>query len=144
MFRRPLIASLFACLVLVTVHADNKAFLGRWNLTGTGDAAGNVYWLEVKDEGGKLSGMFLNRGGSPVALPEINIDNDQLVCRVAGAQGKPGPEHRAKLEGGKLTGTTTTPQGATINWVGVRPPEWKAANSSGSQPLGKPVDLSTL
>ncbi len=144
MSRRPLIATLFACLVLTTARADNSGFLGRWNLTGTGDAAGNVYWLEVKEEGGKLSGMFLNRGGSPVALPEIKVENNELIFRVAGAQGKPGPEHRAKLEGGRLTGTTTTPQGATVQWVGDRPPTWKASNASGNQPLGKPVDLSTL
>ena len=27
-----------------------------------------VYWLEVKDEGGKLAALFLNRGGTPFRL----------------------------------------------------------------------------
>jgi hypothetical protein len=141
---RPLsIAALLACLAFASVHADTSGFLGRWNLSGTGDAAGQVYWLEVKEDAGKLSGMFLNRGGSPVALAEIRVDGNELVFRVAAPQGRVGTEHRAKLVDGKLAGSATTPQG-TIQWVGVRPPTWKNANASGRHAMGAAVDLTSL
>ncbi|TAK16453.1 MAG: hypothetical protein EPO35_05285, partial [Acidobacteria bacterium] len=57
-----------ACLVAVGISAAPRAqaknpFLGAWNMTGTGQDANAVYWLEVKDEGGKLSGLFPNRSG---------------------------------------------------------------------------------
>ena len=55
-----------------------------------------------------------------------------------------GPEHRAKLEGGKLIGSTTTAQGAAITWVGVRPPAWKDANANARHAFGKAVDLTSL
>ena len=49
------------CLAEATVHlrADNKPFLGRWNLTGTGADSSAIFWLEVKEENGKLAGLFL-------------------------------------------------------------------------------------
>jgi Domain of Unknown Function (DUF1080) len=141
---RSVLAALLACSAMASLQADNSGFLGRWNLTGTGDAAGQVYWLEVKEDGGNLSGKFLNRGGSPVALPEIKIEGPELVFRPAAGQGKMGPEHRARLEDGKLIGSTTTAQGAAITWVGVRPPTWKDANANARHAFGKAVDLTSL
>ena len=63
-------AALVAAAV-TTTGADHKAFLGRWNLTGTGTDSNAIYWLELKEENGQLSGMFLNRGGSPVKLASV-------------------------------------------------------------------------
>jgi len=143
MSRQFLLTALLACSTIATLSADNSGFLGRWNLTGTGEAAGYVYWLEVKEEGGKLTGRFLNRGGSPVALTEIRVEGTELVFRAPGGQDRPGPEHRAKLEGGKLAGSVTTPE-RTIRWVGVRPPTWKDANANARHAFGTPVDLTNL
>ena len=121
---------------------SHQGFLGRWNMTGTGQDANRVYWLEVSDKGGQLSGMFLNRSSSPFQLPNIKVENGSLVFQLApGADKKPGAEFKAKLEGGKLVGTTTTPEGRTINWVGVRPPKWPASNANATHKYGTPVDL---
>jgi len=124
------------------IHADNKAFLGRWNLTGTGADSGNVYWLEVTDEGGQLAGMFLNRGGSPVKLASIAVEGDELVFTTAPpAEGRPGQTFKAKRKGDGLEGSTTVGGTRTIAFTGARPPKWPAANADGKHTYGKPVEL---
>jgi len=70
------IAALAAAAFTISVAGQANPFLGKWNLTGTGDAAGYVYWLEIKEDAGQLTGMFLNRGGSPTRLAVVKV---QLV-----------------------------------------------------------------
>jgi hypothetical protein len=137
--------SIAASLVMLlgstlSLSADQKAFLGRWNLTGTGANADHIYWLEVKDEGGTLSGKFLNRGGSPVALESIKVEGDELIFTIAGRPNVPAIEHRAKLERGKLVGSTTE-RGTPVQWVGVHPPTWPPADANAKHAFGKPIEL---
>lgn len=116
-------------------------FLGRWNLTGTGPDSGNIYWLELKDEGGKLTGMFLNRGGSPVPLAVVKVESGELVFAMApGRNNTPAPEHHAKMQGDKLVGKVTA-NNRTIEWIGVRPPKWGPADANAPHKFGKPVEL---
>ncbi len=132
--------------LVVTAAAQSptaaEGFLGRWNLTGTGDDSNAVFWLEVKNEGGQLSGMFLNRGGSPVKLASVEVKGNELVFTTAAPQGRTGQTHRATLQGGKLTGSVTMGE-RTVNWVGVRPPKWPAANANAAHTYGQPVELVT-
>ena len=44
--------------------AQKNPFLGKWNITGQGAGSNYVYWLEVKDDGGKLSALFLPTVGN--------------------------------------------------------------------------------
>ncbi len=121
--------------------AQQNPFLGRWNLIGTGDNAGAVYWLEVKEDDGKLTAKFLNRSSSPFPVPQIRVENGELIWNPRG--GKPGivgPEFRAKVEGGKLTGSVQTPQGVRT-FYGVRPHKWPAVNANAKHVYGKPVEL---
>ncbi len=129
-----------ALAALVPANAQ-QGFTGRWNLTGTGEDANRVYWLEVTDQGGQLKGMFLNRSGSPIALASVKVDSGTLVFQLPpGRDNKPGLEFRAKLQGDKLIGSHV--QGdRTINWVGVRPPKWPASNANAKHTYGKPVEL---
>ena len=53
---------------------------------------------------------------------------------------QPGAEFRAKLDGGKLVGTTKAAE-RTINFVGVRPPKWPASNANAKHTYGTPVEL---
>jgi hypothetical protein len=141
---------LAAAVALPTAARQQNPFLGAWNLTGTGQDSANVYWLEIKDTGGTLSGMFLNRTSSPFALAVVKIENGELVFQ-GGKPGAPtGPEYRAKFEGGKLIGHHTVSQRAqgvntltqrTVNWVGVRPPSWPDVNANGKHTYGAPVVL---
>jgi hypothetical protein len=137
--------SIVATMILVTAFASagaqSQGFLGRWNLTGTGEDANRVYWLEVSEQGGQLSGMFLNRGGNPVKLASVAIQGKELVWQMApGNNNQPGPEFRATLDGAKLVGTTKAAD-RTVNFVGVRPPKWPASNANAQHKYGKPVEL---
>ena len=53
-------------------------FLGKWNMTGVAPDTNYVYWLEVKQSGDQLTGMFLNRSGNPIPVT-VKIDNNELV-----------------------------------------------------------------
>jgi hypothetical protein len=134
------IAAMLLLAATIPTHADNKPFLGRWNLTGTGADSGAIFWLELKEENGQLSGLFLNRGGSPVKLASVEIKGDELTFQTAAAGNNPGQTHHAKLVGGKLTGSVTV-RDRPINWVGVHPPTWKTADANAKHTFGKPVEL---
>jgi hypothetical protein len=149
---------------------QTNPFLGKWNMTGTGTDAANVYWLEIKDDAGTLSGMFLNRVGNPNPLALVKVENGELVFNEAGRGGALGQEYRAKLEDGKLVGHHTITVGGgrgrgrgaaadpsapppppppplppttrDVNWIGVRPPSWPAnLNANAAHSYDTPVVL---
>ena len=134
--------------LVVPLQSDVSPFLGKWNMTGTGGDSDIVYWLQVTQEGGSLKGRFLNRGGSPYDLPSLKVENGELIFANAPREGQPPPPTwRARLVDGRLVGTTTIPRRdpaqppQVVNWVGVRPPAWPAANANGAHTFGKPVPL---
>ena len=135
-----LCAFLFLLGCAVPALAQEKDFLGRWDITGTGPTGTSVYWLEVKQENGALTGYFLNRGGSVYKLPEIAVKDGELVFNATTREGAPRQEHRAKVVGGKLMGTLVTDRG-TVNWVGVRPPKWGKYDANAKHKFGQPVVL---
>ena len=132
LFRFALVA-LVAAAGLVPVSAQSNPFLGAWNLTSAAPE-NYVYWLEVKDEGGKLSAMFLNRGGSPVPVQDVKIADGTLSFVFPTGQ-KPVISLRA--DGGRLAGSI----GDKIKVTGVRPPQWGACDANARHTLGKPVQL---
>ena len=133
-------AAALAVLSITTAGAQNNPYLGRWNITPAGDNTG-VYWLEVKEDAGQLTGMFLNRGGSPVKLPSIKIDNGELVWQTAApTAGGTAPEFRAKAEGDKLTGSVKM-SARTVAFTGTRPPTWGSYDANATHTLGTPVEL---
>jgi hypothetical protein len=162
---RAIALSVVAVVVAVAALAagQQNPYLGRWNLTGTGPDSNNVYWLEIKDEGGQLTGMFLNRVGNPNPLGQVKVENGELIFNERGRGNALGQEYRAKLEDGKLIGKHAVVQGGrgrrggaaadpnappppppterTINWVGVRPPAWPKADASAKHTYGDPVVL---
>jgi len=140
-----ILTSLATLLLMTTLlpaaAVQSKGFAGRWNLTGTGADANRAYWLEITDNNGQLTGMFLNRTGSPVPLASVKIENGELIFQMRpGRDNRPGTEFRAKLEGDKLVGSHME-RDRTVNWVGVRPPNWPAADANARHAYGKPVEL---
>ena len=112
-----------ACLAVLSMRlgADQKALLGRWNLTGTPPDSDRVYWIEVNDANGKLSVRFLNRGGSPVPIDDARMENDELVAQMQGRGNNPGPRIRLRADGAKATGTIVSGT-ETVSVTGARPP----------------------
>jgi hypothetical protein len=117
-----------------TMRAQNNPFIGAWNITPDAPATG-VYWLEVKDEGGKPAVLFLNRGGSPVLAEAATISGDELTFTVGG-KGQNRPTVTLRAAGNKLTGTV-----GTVKVAGERPPAWGPCDANGSHTFGKPVAL---
>jgi hypothetical protein len=143
-----LIAALILLGVPDTTQTDVKPFLGKWNMTGTGEQKDVVYWLEVSEANGALKGRFLNRASSPYDLPNIKVDNGELVFSNAQKEGAPpSPVWRGRIADGRLVGTTTIartdpaqpPQ--VINWVGIRPPVWPNVDANGRHSYGPAVVL---
>ena len=92
----------------ITAMAQENPFLGKWDITGVGSHSNYVYWLEVKEEGGKLTGSFLNRSGSVLPLEEIKIEGGDLIFSPkAPRPDSPKAIHRAKIEEGRLLGMMT-------------------------------------
>lgn len=122
-------------------QAQDNPFLGKWDITGVGQYSSYVYWLEVKMEDGKLTGTFLNRSGSVLKLPEIKIENGELIFTPAGARpNAPKPVHRAKVEEGHLLGMLTIGE-QQIPWIGERPPQWANSDTNAKHKYGSPVAL---
>lgn len=143
-----------ACAAVLLQGQQPNPFVGSWNLTGLAPNANYVYWLEVKEEGRRLTGMFLNRSGNPNPLAEVAVDGNDLVFRGGQTRKPAGPTYRAHLEGGRLVGRHTLPAPANsavpapavpaervIDWVGVRRPSWPAANANATHTYGSPVAL---
>jgi len=128
-----------------TVMAQENPFLGKWGITGVGQHSNYVYWLEVKEEGGKLAGSFLNRGGSVLPLAEIKIEGNELIFSPTMPRaGAPKPVHRARVEEGRLLGMMTVGEGESaesVAWIGVRPPKWSEFNANKRYRMGTPVAL---
>ena len=119
-------------------QAQSNPFLGRWNITGDPPNETYVYWLEVKEDGGQLSAMFLNRGGSPVPATDVKITNGELSF-LMGGRGDSRPSVNLRVAGGKLTGTVGTSPAVKV--TGVRPPQWGACDANAKHTFGKPVAL---
>jgi hypothetical protein len=126
-------------LGVAQAHAQDNPFLGTWNLTGDAPRENFVYWLEVKNDGGKLSAMFLNRGGSPLAAENVAIDNGELSFVLPGRTERR-PQIALRASGDRLTGTVTTGD-TSVPVTGVRPPKWGACDANAKHSFGKPVAL---
>jgi Domain of Unknown Function (DUF1080) len=131
-----LLVLLFIFLPAAPALAQDNAFLGKWDITATAADGKRIYWLEVKNDGGQLTGYFLNRGGSVFKLPAITIANGQLQFTLT----NPKQDFTAQVEAGKLVGKVTTDK-ETVSWIGVRPPQWGSYNANAKHKFGKPVEL---
>jgi hypothetical protein len=124
-------------------------FVGAWSLNGTGPDTSYVYWLEIKEEAGALSGMFLDRVGSPFRVM-VKIEDGELIFQRGTAERLMGVEYRARLRNGRLEGHHTLRTGGrggnpvterVVNWAGGRRPAFPAADANAVHKYGAPVVL---
>ena len=135
---------LFLGLAATAIAADAD-FNGRWDLTTVGRP--RAWWVELSGVGTpQAGGKFVSAyGGDLNILDKVAVENGELVFTVKNpsrnAKG-PAPEYRAKMEGGKLVGTLSTPgsTAAAVQWTGVRAPVI-ADKDDGSWKEGAPVEL---
>jgi hypothetical protein len=122
----------------VPAGAQNNPFLGAWNITGDAPNSNYVYWLEVKDEGGKLSALFLNRGGHAVPVEGLKLSGNELTFLLPG-NATPRPTATFQAAGDKITGTIAGRE--TVKVTGERPPKWAPCDANAKHALGTPVTL---
>ena len=140
MIKRAVFTGLCSLVCLLSAHAQELPFLGKWDITAQAPQGAFPYWLEVRVEGGELTGYFLNRGGSVFELPEIAVEEGELVFAVQGRPDAPPQVHRAHMEGDRLVGTRTVGDDV-LHWEGVRPPEWGTHDANAEHRYGTPVRL---
>ena len=114
------VVSLFvSTLALGTALAAENPFLGGWELTLPGGAAG---WLGVEEVGGRLRASLLWGGGSVVPLESAKLDNGRLVLirkHSAERKGKNGK----KIDLVSFETITATVDGDALKLSGVKPRE---------------------
>ena len=66
----------------IVAAAQQNPFVGRWNITGTGSDNHLIYFLEVKQVGDHLEGMFLDRVAHAQPVPMIKVENGELHVAV--------------------------------------------------------------
>src|SRR3982751_5419444 len=71
------VVTVFAAAYVVAAAQQNP-FVGRWNLTGTGSDNHLIYFLEVKQVGDHLEGMFLDRVAHAQPIPIIKVETGKL------------------------------------------------------------------
>jgi hypothetical protein len=114
---------------------------GRWDITV--DVAGkpSPSWLEVRHSGTHtLVGQFTGFSGSARPISEVHINEAKFSFAIP-PQWEKGDKDltvEGALEGNKLKGTLTTPEGKTYNWTGVRAP---ALRKTTAPVWGKPIQL---
>ncbi|MEO6965677.1 MAG: DUF1080 domain-containing protein [Acidobacteriaceae bacterium] len=114
-----------------TTQNSVAPFLGRWDLTLKTPQRERPSWLEISQDNGALKGTMVGESGSASPLAQVDITNGTLTFTSQ----KP---FTAKLEEGKLVGTTTGPDGAQWTWTGVKAPS--LATDTAPQ-WGKPISL---
>ena len=126
--------ALAAAAMAAAAGAQTNPFAGTWNITPEPPAAG-VYWLEVKDEGGKVSRHVPQPRRQPGAAENVKISDGELSFMVAGTA-RTRPTATFRVSGDKLTGTV-----GKVSVTGERPPVWGACDANAKHTFGKPVVL---
>ncbi len=140
---RKLLLLCFSVLALVPfsiAQTDNdKPYLGRWDLTVTGDKQ-YPSWLELTDNHGTLTAQFVGRWGNARPLPKVEITNGTLtfVSPKEEEGSKSDMVYQGKLTSDTLSGTVNAPDGGTWTWTGKRAP---ALPENKSPKWGKPISL---
>lgn len=130
-------------LALAAVAADEE-FLGKWDLTVSLEGGdGYTSWLELTREGGTLKARFVGRGGSVFPVPDVAIENGELIFKTfSGREPRVATVYRARMENKKLEGAVATGDAAPRHWTGVRAPDWKTPKMAAAKKKpGKPVAL---
>jgi hypothetical protein len=139
---------IFALMFASITMAAAADVAGKWNVTAT-TSSGREYKLELelKNEGGKLTGTMASSEGS-IALEDVQLNGDQLSYKLpAGA----GYAVKFTVAGDSMKGTFSGGDGATGQTTAVRAGaaasggiagKWKmSANSSGGRQYDVQLDL---
>lgn len=144
-FSRHLLPAFTLLLAIMTMQSIAKPLAspieGRWDITV--DVAGkpSPSWLEVRHSGNHtLIGQFVSFSGSARPISEVHFKDGKFHFAIP-PQWERGDKDftlEGTIQGEKLSGSLTTPDGKTYTWTGVRAPSLRRATA----PVwGKPIRL---
>ena len=114
---------------------------GRWDLTVDMGDKSSPSWLEVSHSGNStLVGRFVSVSGSARPISEVHFKDGKFNFSIPPQWEKGDGDFSVEgtLQGDKISGSLTTPEGKTYDWSGVRAPALRRT----TQPAwGKPVKL---
>ncbi|ABF41325.1 protein of unknown function DUF1080 [Candidatus Koribacter versatilis Ellin345] len=137
--RKLAVLLLFASALTSFAIAQDKKFLGRWDLTVTGDKE-YPSWLELSEKDGKLTAQFTGRWGNARPLPKAEMKDGTLtfVSPKEEEDATADMVYEGTLKGDMLSGTVNAPKGGQWTWIAKRAPKLDAQKNP---KWGKPIDL---
>lgn len=140
-----LLTALLHLLLATFPVPDDAFFLGRWDMTVTTTRGEQrASWLEVTRDGDKLKARMVGTGGGVAPVPEVSIENGELVFKTYSGSGalRIATVYRARQDGAGLKGMLTLGVTEPRPWSAVRGPDWKTPkNAAASKKAGHPVEL---
>lgn len=125
----PALTLLFSVFALTTNAETNPAapaaLEGRWDITVDVNGKPLPSWLEVRHSGySTLVGQFTGFSGSarPISVVHVNEGRFSFAIPPQWEKGTSDLKVEGTVQGNKISGTLTTPEGTTHNWTGVRAP----------------------
>jgi hypothetical protein len=154
---RAVVALFVSTLALGTALAADNPFLGGWEITIPGGAAG---WLGVEESGGSLQAKLLWGGGSVLPLESAKIDDGKLILTRKLAPARKGKNDKAGKAGkaasfetitatvegdvmklSSVKGSENGPSANKTEFAGRREPPMPAAPNLAKVKFGEPVRL---
>ena len=144
MWRYP--AALLA-LSLLTPPTDGSAarrapaddLLGRWDITVDTPDGKRPSWLEVRKSGHRtLVGQFVGIVGSARPVAHVQLTGDSLRFAIPPQWEEESSDMlvTGRVQGDRLSGSMTMPDGKRFDWTGVRAPRLKrAAKPAWGEPI---------
>jgi hypothetical protein len=122
-------------------RAASDALLGRWDLVVQGASNTSPSWLEVERSGtATLVGQFVGSGGSARPIAKIEFTDGTFRFAIP-PQWESNPKDitfEGRLDGDRITGSTTNGDGQKVTWTGTRAPSLRR---TGKPVWGQPITL---
>jgi hypothetical protein len=117
--------ALVPLLVGGTERSPDDAVQGRWDITITTPDGPRPSWLEVERSGrDALVGQFVGIVGSARPISQVSMSGDSLRFSIPHQweEGNGNLTVEGRVDGERLTGRMTFPDGKQYDWTGVRAP----------------------
>ncbi|MPR35941.1 3-keto-disaccharide hydrolase [Salmonirosea aquatica] len=132
---------LAVCISTVQAKPLATPLEGRWDLTVDMNGKPAPSWLEVTHSGNHtLVGRFVSVSGSARPISEVHFQDGKFNFSIP-PQWESGENDfsvQGTVQGDKMSGTLTTPDGKSHSWTGVRAPKLRRTSTPA---WGKPIKL---
>lgn len=121
-----------ALLLALVIGAPNEKLQGRWDLTVETPDGPAPSWLEIEHSGSDaLVGRFVGIVGSARPISRIVAEGDSLQFEIPRQweRGSGALTVSGRLDGDRMSGRMTFPDGTTAPWTATRAPRLQPAQS---------------